>query len=355
MGFRRLSAAAAALVVVAVASPVSAHEEHALYALTVIDTIPPELDGVEVRLVHLDSPGLVLTNETSETVTVLGEKGEPFLEIGPDGVRANTESPTTYRSSVPRREVTPPGLKPGGPPEWVLFSEEPSWTWFDPRLRFEPGRQSWDVPVEVGGRAAAIAGGFESLEGHGHFITAIDPPKIEGLDLRLTQGSIPAMFVRNDTGETLEVVGDSGEPFLRIAPDGVEANLRSPTYYTSGSTAIQKVPPIADAGAKPRWSAVSNVPVWAWLERRAAIPTELYQRSELGDERRTILEWTSNYTLGGEALAVQGHVEWVPPVGGTPSPAEEDELPWPLVLGVAFAGVAAAAMLLIRRPASPST
>ena len=349
MRFRRLAAAAAGVTVLAVAVPSYAHEENALLALTVIQNVTPEGTGVEVRMVHLDSPALVITNETSEVVTVFGEKGEPFLQIGPDGVRANVESPTTYRSAAPRRDVSPTGIDPRAKPEWSRFSEEPSWTWFDPRLRFEPGKSSWQVPLTIGGQEGAIVGGYEPLQGHGHFITKLEPPDVEGLDLRLTQGLIPAVFVRNDTGEILEVTGDAGEPFLEIGPDGVRANLRSPTYYTSGATSILKVPSIANAVAEPRWSEVSSIPVWAWLERKAAVPSELYQRAKLGAERRTVLEWTSDYRLGGEPLAVQGRVEWVPPAGGVPTPTDEG-IPWYLIAGVTVAGVAAAGALLFRRP-----
>lgn len=345
---RRVAAAAAVVVVLGLTLPAQAHEEHALDVLTVIDRVSPAVDGVEIRIVHMDSPALVVTNETKETVTVLGERGEPFLEIGPEGVRANVESPTTYHSAAPRRDVAPADLKPEGPPEWARFSEEPSWTWFDPRLRVGPGREAWEVPLIVGGRPVTIEGGYEPLEGHGHFETTMEPPAIEGLDLRLTQGLIPAVYARNDTGVLLEVAGEAGEPFLEIGPEGVRANLRSPTYYTSGSTSIQKVPPTADAAAKPQWSKVSPVPVWAWLERRAAVPSELYQRAVLGSERRTVLEWTSDYTLGGEPLAVQGRVDWVPPaeseVGST-----QDGPPWRLIAAATVVGAAAAAAFVLRR------
>lgn len=348
MRFRRLAVAAAAVTVLAVATPSYAHDENSLDAFTVIQRVTPEMTGVEIRIVHLDSPALVITNETSEVVTVFGEKGEPFLQIGPDGVRANVESPTTYRSAAPRREISPAGIDPQAKPEWSRFSEEPSWTWFDPRLRFEPGKSSWQVPFTIGDRDGTIDGGYEPLQGHGHFITELEAPDVEGLDLRLTQGQIPAVFVRNDTGEIFEVTGDAGEPFLEIGPDGVRANLRSPTYYTSGSTSILKVPATADAAAAPRWSEVSTVPVWAWLERKAAVPAELYQRAELGTERRTVLEWTSDYLLGGEPVAVQGRVEWVPPTGGVPTPTDEG-IPWYPIAGVTIAVVAASAALLIRR------
>ena len=349
MGHRFFAAVlVAAAAVIAVPIHVRAHEEHALHSLTVLESVSPQLDGVEVRIVHLDAPALVITNDTSEVITVLGEKGEPFLEIGPDGVRANAESPLTYVSVAPRRDIVPPGVRPSAKPRWAVFSDEPTWTWFDPRLRAAPQRDSWEVPMLLGGQPFVAEGGYEPLQGHGHFITTMDSPEVEGLDLRLTQGPIPALFVRNDTGDVLEVPGDADEPFLRIGSDGVEANLRSPTYYTSGSTSITKVPAIADATAAPRWKKVSPYPVWAWLERRAAVPAELYQRDALGSEQRTVLEWTTPLRLGGEPLDVRGRVEWIPPQSATTSAAEGETPIWLIAVVVAVA--AAALLVLVRRP-----
>lgn len=332
--------------------PAFGHEEHALHGLTVLDSVEPEIEGIDVRIVHLDAPALVVTNDTEDPITILGSKGEPFLEIGPDGVRANVESPDTYLSIAPRREIVPLDVKATDPPRWALFTEERSWTWFDPRLRFEQGRTSWEVLAEHGGRSITIEGSFESLQGHGHFVTEMESPDIEGLDLRLTQGPIPAVFVRNDTGEEMEIPGDADEPFLRIGPGGVMANLRSPTYYTSGANTIAQVPDTADAGASPKWKKVSSHPVWAWLERRAAVPAEMYQRDALGTERRTVLEWTADYRLGGEPLPIQGNVDWIPPAQSTDD--GDGSVPWVLAAAVGVLGLLAAAALLRKRPPARS-
>lgn len=344
-----MPAAIAGAMVVAISVPAVAHEEHALHALTVIDSVVPATEGVEVRVVHLDAPALVVRNHTDEVLTVVGQKGEPFLQIGPRGVRANAESPTTYVSTAPRREIVPPGVDASARPRWVVFSEGSSWTWFDPRLRYARERTSWEVPFTLSGRSITASGSFEPLEGHGHFVTEMTSPDVEGLELRLTQGPIPAVFVRNETDEVLSVAGDDGEPFLRIGPGGVSANVRSPTYYTSGATAILKVPGSADASARPRWRNVSPRPTWAWLERRAAVPAELYMRDRLGTERRSVLEWTTEYTLGREPLPVTGTVDWVPPRASERAQRGSDP-PWFLIVLVALAGAVAAAALLFRRP-----
>ncbi|HJR45747.1 MAG TPA: hypothetical protein VJ927_09095 [Actinomycetota bacterium] len=349
MGLPSRAAIAAVLAVLGWAIPAGAHEEHALHALTVLRSVSPDIEGVEVRIVHLDAPALFVRNDTDRLLTVLGSHGERFLEISSDGVRANSESPTTYLSAAPRAENVPPGLDPAGRPRWVTFSEERSWTWFDPRLRAGESDE-WEVRLLLDGQPIEIVGGFESLHGHGHFVSELDAPDVEGLDLRLTQGSIPAVFVRNDTGRVLSVPGETGEPFLRIGSRGVFANLRSPTYYTSGATSILKVPRSADATAPPRWSKVSPDPVWAWLERRGAVPAELYERDELGESRHPVLEWSAPYRLGDETIEVSGRVLWIPPAA---APSETGSVGvgarWLLPVAVAAAVLAVAAAVLARR------
>lgn len=348
MSLRRIAAGVVALALIGVGGAAAAHEEHALHALTVLHSVSPDLAGVEVRIVHLDAPALVVRNDSPRLLTVLGVEGERFLEISADGVRANAESPTTYLSAAPRAEKVPRGLDPVGRPRWVTFSEERAWTWFDPRLRAGSGK-SWEVRLLLDGQPIVIEGGFESLHGHGHFVSELAEPEVEGLELRLTQGSIPAVFARNDTGKVLRVSGEAGEPFLRIGPGGVFANLRSPTYYTSGSTSIRKVPPSADATAVPRWRRISPDPVWAWLERRGAVPAGLYEREQLGDRRHPVLEWSAPYRLGDDVIEVTGRVVWVPPAAPASDarPHSDDGARWLLPATLATLGLATAA--LVRR------
>lgn len=198
-----------------------------------------------------------------------------------------------------------------------------------------------------------VDGGFESLHGHGHFVTDADLPEVAGLDVRLIQGPIPALFVRNDTGETLRVWGRDGEPFLRIGPGGVFANLMSPSYHAGGSQRIAPVPKWADPSAEPRWQRVSPQPVWGWLDHRAALPAEMQQRAVLGSEARTVATWSVPMKLGDRPLPVEGTVEWVPPVER--EPLDPSRGPDPIQVGLAALVFAAALAFVItarRRPAA---
>jgi hypothetical protein len=334
----RAAACGAAMVLVLFSTPAPAHEEMALHALTVIDSVTPAIDGLDVRVVHLGGPALVVENETGELLRVFDGGGEEFLRIGPRGVYMDSASPMAYRSLKPGGSAVPPDVRTRGRSRWVKVSGDPAWTWFDPRLVYDQTDPKWEVEMVLGDTEITARGGYESLHGHGHFRTSLEPPAVEGLEMRLAEGPVPALFVRNETGRVLEVAGQAGEPMLRIGPKGVEANKLSPSYYTSAAQTIASVPRFADAGAAPVWKRLSSQPVWAWLEYRASLGPELQQRELLGEERSVVLEWEAPITLGGRPLDVRGQVEWLPPATTGGAPAGGTSLtPWWLATA-AFVG-----------------
>src|SRR5205085_665952 len=72
----------------------------------------------------------------------------------------------------------------------------------------------------------------------------------------------------------LVVIGDLGEPFLRVGPHGVSANVNSPTWYASGNPdgIAMNMPKSAKRGARPHWIKQSQRPTWAWFDRRVQPP-----------------------------------------------------------------------------------
>ena len=332
------------------AVPALAHDERSLHSLTVIDSVSRRVEGLEIRVVHMGAPALAVRNTSGRVLTVLDERGEPFLKIGPDGVSANVASATTYRSIDPASDDVPAGIRSDH--GWAKFSNESEWSWFDPRLESSPKHSEWSVPMRVGNEPIVAAGSFESLHGHGHFLTDADVTAVAGLDLRLVEGPIPAVFVRNDTDLTLVVRGRDGEPFLEIGPRGVRANLMSPSYYAGGAQRIAPVPRWADPGAAPRWKLLSEQPVWGWLDYRAALPAEMQQRSVLGADERVVHSWSIDMQLGGRALPVSGTVKWVPPVAtaATGSVPSVDLMFVALILVLLVAGVGTSTWVSRRRP-----
>ena len=55
-------------------------------------------DGISVEIIDFGSQ-LRLSNSSDEVVSVPGYSGEPYLEVGPEGVRRNENSPTIYPKS----------------------------------------------------------------------------------------------------------------------------------------------------------------------------------------------------------------------------------------------------------------
>jgi hypothetical protein len=103
-------------------------------------------------------------------VAVTGRDGEPFLRITQAGVEVNESSRTHVEDRQARGQVAGP---PSPTPAFRLVAPGArSYTWLDARLRYpsdlppEPALRAdgptrleqWRVPVEVGGRPAALIG-----------------------------------------------------------------------------------------------------------------------------------------------------------------------------------------------------
>ena len=295
---------------------VMAHQETALHALAVVKDVSPSVDGLEIRVAQLTAPVVIATNRTDEALVIQGVDGEPFLRLRRGKVEANLRSPTSYRAADPTGErPLPEGLRPELEPRWTLLARRSTWSWFDPRIEYRRGAHNdWSIPGTLGAQALTISGGFEAMEGHGHFSTQLDnTPEADGLEIRMFDGLVPGMLARNTTDEILRIPGRQGEPFLEIGPKGVFGNERSPDFYVSGGQTVRRVPAIADPTAPPRWERLSSEPVWSWLEYRARLPARSHQRADLGTARHTVLSWSTPVTLGDEPFEIEGHVEWIPP------------------------------------------
>jgi hypothetical protein len=120
--------------------------------------------GVRVVLLPGEAPALLLENRSERSVTIFGDRGEPFLRIGPGGVEANAESPTWIESKRDPHERFLPLPDMRGGPRWRKMSDQPRYAWLEPRARpSEAGHSAgtaidWSVPVVVGERATEIRG-----------------------------------------------------------------------------------------------------------------------------------------------------------------------------------------------------
>jgi hypothetical protein len=123
----------------------------------------------------------------------------------------------------------------------------------------------------------------------------------------------------------LLVLGYASEPYLRIGPDGVFENTRSPATYLNRSTTISSASPKqADPKATPVWRLISTGTTARWHDHRAHFmgtddPPEVARDP---GHRHLIDHWNVPMRLGTESIVARGEVVYVPP----PSP-------WPWAFG----------------------
>lgn len=156
--------------------------------------------------------------------------------------------------------------------------------------------------------------------------------------------------VTNRTGEELIVLGYEGEPYLRVDSRGVFQNLRSPaTYLNEDRQASIKVPPKADASARPEWVRVDDGPTARWHDHRihwmGSRNPPAVRRAP--DQFHVVIEnWTIPMTVGGEAVQAKGDLVWKP--GPNPAPLVAVMVVLGLaVVALAFSPVWAPALALV--------
>jgi len=177
-------------------------------------------------------------------------------------------------------------------------------------------------------RAQGYARGFESK------ILSVRPV-VEGLTVTVVDGD-DRLRVENGSGSELLVLGYEGEPYLRIGPDGVHRNERSPAAYLNRDRfANVAVPLTANATAPPLWRRVADRPAWQWHDHRiqwmASGPPQ--QVRDEPESTHTIFGWRVPGRIGGRGLIVTGRLEYAPPPDSGVSPL--------LVVLVAVTGVGA--------------
>jgi hypothetical protein len=135
--------------------------------------VQPAVPGLTLEILDGDDR-LLLTSESAQEIVVLGYEDEPYLRITPDGVFRNVHSPATYLNEDRYARVDlPPAADSSTEPEWAPVSDEPRVEWHDHRIHWmsttappvvqeDPDSEhrilDWQVPIEVDGGPATIAG-----------------------------------------------------------------------------------------------------------------------------------------------------------------------------------------------------
>ena len=280
----------------------------------VLDGLSPNVAGLTVQVLTTVGEEIVVANPTPTPVYVLAGSPthEPFLQIGPDGVQANFASPAWYRSNDPSGVAPlPPGLDPAGPPRWVKVAAAPSWGWFDPRLN----AATWTLDLRYGSQPVTARGHVVLKRASGALVARLASPTtpVPGVVVALAQGSVPALFLQVSGAQTVVVLGEHGEPFLRVRSGAVEVNEASPSWALTAASRGDTPTGVVDPSAAPRWRQLDNSGRISWLEGRARYapgepPADVQARRSATD----LLSWSVPLLINGAAYRVAGVTSWVP-------------------------------------------
>jgi hypothetical protein len=142
-------------------------------------------------------------------------------------------------------------------------------------------------------------------------IDAVEPP-LDGVTVQVRDGVAAQLLVVNATATPVEVLATGGEPFLRIGPDVVRADVGSPDWSASNDPVATTPRPRARAD----WRVVAQGNAWGWFDHRLH-PRAQPLTPDLRAARRrvTLAGWTVPLRHGGRAYQVNGHLEYRPVVG----------------------------------------
>ena len=323
----------------------------------VFDGVLPAIDGIDVRMEHSLVIQLVAENRTATPLQVVAATGEPFLQIGPEGVLANTASESWFQFSHPDGGPLPDGFVAGGEPSWVKVATGTSWAWFDHRIH--PGEVeeedlfSWVVPFRYGDQTVEARGHWEERHPAGGFGARVvngQQPFPQATVTMAFQGRLPGLSLQNDGIEPITVLGTSGEPFARVGPTGAEVNLHSPTWLATAQSQGYDVAAVRlDASAPPDWFFIGPDRTFFWLDTRGLYTDADPPAGTSSEAPSTLVDWSVALQRGAETATVRAVTEWIPtPVDAEPS----DSSGWRVIIAAVVAaliGIAAVTVLLRRR------
>lgn len=187
--------------------------------------------------------------------------------------------------------------------------------------------------------APAAAHGGEAPDGTDYRaeVTGFAPAR-PGLTARVIEAGA-RLELTNRSGGPVEVIGYHGEPYLRVGPDGVYENTRSPATYLNrtldGDTAL---PAQADPAAAPEWRRVDDGSTARWHDRRTLWqePDPPARVRAAPDTEQRVRDWAVPLRDGTGPVELRGTLDWVPP---------PDAYPWWVATTLGFLAVGAAGLL----------
>jgi hypothetical protein len=263
---------------------------------------------------------LMIENDTGVALEVLDDRGVPFIRIGPAGAEGNFGAPAWYLAVNPGT-VVPANLRSASEARWRQVAAQPALAWFDSRLDTSHARLTpeilaraatadvgrWEIPVRVDGQAQTLRGTFRYEPPTGAYHSRLTSPRevAPGVQVTLLPGRAPGLMLSNSSALNVVVYGEHGEPFLRIGPNGVDANVNSATWWSSARSARPQ-PSTFDPAARPQWNKVAPMPRFSWIEPRAA------DAPGVGAPAQIERHWTVPLQVGDESVQVTGVGAWRP-------------------------------------------
>jgi hypothetical protein len=189
------------------------------------------------------------------------------------------------------------------------------------------------VGAAAGPAAAHAVGTGAAASNYRTTVRAIDQGR-PGLSVRSVAGG---QLELTNRGPEVLVLGYRLEPYLRVGPDGVFENQRSPSAYTNRfATTPASIPSELDPQAAPEWRRTGDGPSAVWHDHRAhwTGPDPTVVKASPRMMHVVMPDWEVPLRQGDRTMVVRGTITWVP----GPSP-----WPWALTAVALFAAALAAA------------
>ena len=134
-------------------------------------------------------------------------------------------------------------------------------------------------------------------------LDGVEPP-VAGLRVQVYDDQLaPQLVLENLSGRALEILDERGRAFVRIRPDGVDADLAADAWYGSVSPGGAPVPAGArEPDAKPDWRAVRAQASWGWFDPRLA-KARAGPAAASGEAGL----WSVPARLGPQPIEIRGH------------------------------------------------
>ena len=185
-------------------------------------------------------------------------------------------------------------------------------------------------PAHLAGFAAAVATIviLSASPASAHTVSGVPPtnyrttllgisPPVPDLSVHLLDLGKRIQLV-NHTGSEIVVLGYQDEPYLRVGPAGVFANLNAPDYYRNQPVAAgaptTTLPPRANPTAAPDWARIGSGSSVTWRDRRTRWegPAAPQVRAAPGRPHLVVPLWSIPLQQGIRPILIEGQITWVP-------------------------------------------